>query len=565
MTRSWPRLTMCSRRWYAKFSEQRIGCDSLASNELLWKQIPFNNDQTMSASHSAKTHLLARLPKFILALERLNEMKSHGFRRWTLAFLMGVLILRGWFHFFASPLPDEAYYWLWGQNLDWGYFDHPPLQAWAQALSSWLFGTSKAALRAPTVASSLVVAFVVLRLSRKLLPESEARWPLLLAVFISPLYFIFLSMAFNDHLMIAALSLAGLWAFEEAMSLRNPQAKPYAPRVLGIGLMIGLAGLAKFNAALFGLGLVVFLLADRPSRVLFRSWSVYGAFVLAFLCLLPVLYWNSHNGAPTFEYNFDNRFVPAKGFTEWFNRALGLIVLFFLLSGPFLWGRRALGLFLWRRNAQSANEVLGRLVLSTFSVSTIGCLLVATQVHVLAYWNLPAAILAIPYQVCNIRKIWVFWAHVIYGSLVAILLVVNYALFPVSAVNGRPEPESAIMHGWQGVADWVVVADEKHQPDFIATTDYRSGSILSFWLNRSDISVIATRLSQFTLWLDPAGKQGKTVLLMASDWFPVTDFHRSQFESLEVIDSFSVTSFGFPVTDYTLHLGKGFHPPLKQR
>jgi 4-amino-4-deoxy-L-arabinose transferase-like glycosyltransferase len=30
-----------------------------------------------------------------------------------------------------TPLTeDEAYYWVWSQNLDWGYFDHPPMVAW---------------------------------------------------------------------------------------------------------------------------------------------------------------------------------------------------------------------------------------------------------------------------------------------------------------------------------------------------------------------------------------------------------------------------------------------------
>ena len=26
-------------------------------------------------------------------------------------------------------LPDEAYYWVYSQYLDWGFFDHPPLVA----------------------------------------------------------------------------------------------------------------------------------------------------------------------------------------------------------------------------------------------------------------------------------------------------------------------------------------------------------------------------------------------------------------------------------------------------
>src|SRR5690606_35803673 len=32
--------------------------------------------------------------------------------------------------FFTPVSEDEAYYWLWSQRLDWGYFDHPPMVAW---------------------------------------------------------------------------------------------------------------------------------------------------------------------------------------------------------------------------------------------------------------------------------------------------------------------------------------------------------------------------------------------------------------------------------------------------
>lgn len=38
-----------------------------------------------------------------------------------------VNLLQAW----LTPISeDEAYYWLWSQNLDWGYFDHPPMIAW---------------------------------------------------------------------------------------------------------------------------------------------------------------------------------------------------------------------------------------------------------------------------------------------------------------------------------------------------------------------------------------------------------------------------------------------------
>lgn len=41
---------------------------------------------------------------------------------------------------FLTPLAeDEAYYWVWSQHLDWGYFDHPPMVAWWISLGYSIF------------------------------------------------------------------------------------------------------------------------------------------------------------------------------------------------------------------------------------------------------------------------------------------------------------------------------------------------------------------------------------------------------------------------------------------
>ena len=41
--------------------------------------------------------------------------------------------------FFTELIYDESYYWYYAQNLDWGYFDHPPMVAFLIKLSSFLF------------------------------------------------------------------------------------------------------------------------------------------------------------------------------------------------------------------------------------------------------------------------------------------------------------------------------------------------------------------------------------------------------------------------------------------
>ena len=64
-----------------------------------------------------------------------------------------ILLARGVYWLTAFPNPDEAYYWLWGQHLDWSYYDHPPFHAWVQGVFSRL-GHSPFVLRLPTIVSN---------------------------------------------------------------------------------------------------------------------------------------------------------------------------------------------------------------------------------------------------------------------------------------------------------------------------------------------------------------------------------------------------------------------------
>ena len=45
-------------------------------------------------------------------------------------FLLGIVVFVNLLQStFTELANDEAYYWVFSQNLDWGYFDHPPLSA----------------------------------------------------------------------------------------------------------------------------------------------------------------------------------------------------------------------------------------------------------------------------------------------------------------------------------------------------------------------------------------------------------------------------------------------------
>lgn len=53
-----------------------------------------------------------------------------------------LLALRLAVGFLAEPMGDEAYYWVWGQHPGWSYYDHPPLQAWVQGVTTAVLGPS---------------------------------------------------------------------------------------------------------------------------------------------------------------------------------------------------------------------------------------------------------------------------------------------------------------------------------------------------------------------------------------------------------------------------------------
>ena len=62
----------------------------------------------------------------------------------------------------ATLLPlsaDEAYYWLWSKHLAAGYYDHPPMIAWAIRAGTLLFGDTPLGVRLMGVVLSLLASW----------------------------------------------------------------------------------------------------------------------------------------------------------------------------------------------------------------------------------------------------------------------------------------------------------------------------------------------------------------------------------------------------------------------
>ncbi|MBU1304464.1 MAG: glycosyltransferase family 39 protein [Alphaproteobacteria bacterium] len=77
---------------------------------------------------------------------------------------------------FAEPMGDEAYYWVWGQHPGWSYYDHPPLQAWVQGVTTALLGQSLFALRLPSLLALGGTLYVLYLFARRVFGTGWQSW-----------------------------------------------------------------------------------------------------------------------------------------------------------------------------------------------------------------------------------------------------------------------------------------------------------------------------------------------------------------------------------------------------
>ena len=80
-------------------------------------------------------------------------------------------VLRVAFAVFVPVTPEEAYHWNFGQHLDWGYYDHPPMIAWAIRLGCVFFGDTALGIRSVPLLFALGTTALVARWSSTASPK----------------------------------------------------------------------------------------------------------------------------------------------------------------------------------------------------------------------------------------------------------------------------------------------------------------------------------------------------------------------------------------------------------
>ncbi len=204
---------------------------------------------------------------------------------------------------------DESYTVAVSRDLHLSYFDHPPIHYWLVHFLSPVLGYGRGS-RLPFILLFAGSTWLMFRFARRLFGERAGVWA---AVALSLTGFF--SVAAGDwvlpdgplifFLLAAANALADGW-FADAGTRPRP-----LRTWLWAGLWIGLAALSKYQAALFCVGLGLYLLSEKDRRRDLLTPGPYMAAILTLLVLTPVLVWNAQHHFASFAFQ-GARGVPNK-------------------------------------------------------------------------------------------------------------------------------------------------------------------------------------------------------------------------------------------------------------
>ncbi|MBX6380574.1 MAG: glycosyltransferase family 39 protein [Thermoflavifilum aggregans] len=220
-------------------------------------------------------------------------------RKFTLYFF---LFLGGWTLVnllqasFTQLNPDEAYYWLYAQQLDWGYFDHPPMIALFIRLGSQMLSGELGVRLLTILAQSISLIFIWLTIHQW---TTDVRKLILF-------FGIAGSIALFDVYGFVSTPDAPLLLFESMFLWAYQRFLHYANWKTALWLCLSMTGMiySKYH------GFLIIALVCLSNLRLLKNGYFWAAGVLTCLLYLPHVYWQIHHGFPSLEYHLIDRAEP---------------------------------------------------------------------------------------------------------------------------------------------------------------------------------------------------------------------------------------------------------------
>lgn len=448
-----------------------------------------------------------------MKISHIKEKLSFNSHNTYLLLLFVLLIIKAiWALFeissgYISLDPDEAQYWTWSQNLDFGFYSKPPgiaLQIW---LGCKLFGNTELGVRSVSVLislfSSLAIFFMAYR--AKYSPRICFWSALILAL--SPIGLMGTFAATTDGGFILFWILA-LYPILEALE------KKEAPNYLLIALFILIGALFKWPIYLLWIPILLTCFIYRP----FYNKGLFSGMALSLAGLLPSIIWNSTHNWVTFRHTFtQTTTVASKGnFLDFFGAQLGVLSpIFFVLL--------LLGILeILRRKKEVKYSLLFCMFTTTLILGSFIALSFAKKIQ--ANWALyayPTSTLIIAWYAIEIlTKGYTWLMRGVFLSLAIVFCSISIPFLQAKNILSSkilPYKINPFRHsiGWSHLQKELQNLEYDESKHFLFSDSYQLTSLLSFYgpekKRQYFFNTAKRRQNQFCFWPSMADeKVGKT-------------------------------------------------------
>lgn len=415
-----------------------------------------------------------------------KTLTTRGLFGWLLAGWVVVNLLQAAFTGISN---DEAYYALWGQHLDWGYFDHPPMVALFTFLSS-LLAPGALGVRLMTVLAQALTLWLVWRLLKesglKKSDDTVLSFFIVAASLVMVAALGFVTTPDVPLLLFAALFLLNYRRFLQRANWAN---------LLLLGLSMAGMVYSKYQSVL----VIGFIVLSNPRLLLNLRFWLSG--LLALLLLAPHVYWQYLNDFPSFQYHLVARSAAFK----W------AYFLEFLPNQLAVFNPLTLGLVIYVLVKRRSADVFERGLRFVIVGFLLFFWVMAFRGHVEPHWtvvaSLPMLILlvreaAVQPRVRRFIHTWVL------GSLGLVLLARVALLIPATAAKAHFYTAPTYEAIAAVVGDVPVVFGSSFQKPSLYT--FHSGRL------STTVSSINNRRTQFDLWQWERGLEGQRVFVCAN-------------------------------------------------
>jgi hypothetical protein len=216
-----------------------------------------------------------------------------------------ILLIFAWFliniiqSLFTEIGNDEAYYWVYSQYLDWGYFDHPPMIALVIKIGTLLAGNTLIGVRLVVMILQLVYLFVLYKLSE--LKETRENVILFFLVSLSVVMLQAYGFVATPDSVLLFFTVLFLWSYRYYLRSDYSLKGALLMALFMAGLMY-----SKYHGAL------VILFVFLSNLKLFKKSTFYYSVLSVIVLYIPHILWQVNHDFPSIKYHLIDRSVGFK-------------------------------------------------------------------------------------------------------------------------------------------------------------------------------------------------------------------------------------------------------------